>query len=378
MSIKRVLLLFLFPIALIGLSFDKGLDVSVSLDPLNFEKGSRVDISHQAFLNTERHTFLINPRMCAYFDTHVDVSFGLGHRILIGESILGYHAFYDYSKHSPMYFHQTGWSLEYLGKHLDYRINCYHPIVSKQIIDRVEYHPHHWVEGEVSLKTNRFILSLGPVYNFSTESPAAKLRMTIPYRKFSLGAGIECDRNLNMKSFLSLGCQLYNLPSGKAGKGALRTNRVRFSSYEIPYVPPAPVMTESKEKKIDGAYYIKLNKDYVLYSELNVYVKDGPFHKPFTVHTQEELESLREVYGEEGVYVPVDQIGIRYVTDQQPEDEEIPAHEEDGSFYSPVDPGPSYPQPQEEVQEAPEPQDTGWWNWLFGFNQKWHSRGRAY
>lgn len=353
------------PILAFCFSFDKGLDVSLCLDPFNLEKGSRIDINHQSFLETKKHSFILNPRMCAYFDSHVDVSLGMGHRILSPKGILGYHVFYDYSKHSPMYFHQMGWSLEFLTRLFDYRINCYHPIVKDRVLNYVSYQPHHWIEGEISFKSDRFTVGFGPVYNFSVNQPAAKFRITFPLKCISLGAGLECDKTFHVKSFISLGWQLYSFPYSSSTQSVNRSNRVRYEAIEIPYIPPPIESKNEKEKKIDGAYYIQLDKDYVLFSELNVYIKQGNSHKPYHIRNQEELNHLLEIFGQESIFVPVDQISIKHITNQ----EELPCTVqigEQGEIKPGLEPESRIPPHREPVESPPPSKNLSWWEKILG------------
>lgn len=344
---KRILFLLLMPFALC--SYEKGLDLSLSLDPLNVEKGSRVDINYQAFFPFEGHMVVVNPRMCAYFDNHVDVSFGVGQRFLIGGNILGYHLFYDYSKHSPMYFHQGGSSLEFITSMFDYRVNYYHPFVKDKVLDFVSYQPHKWMEAEMSWKTDYFSAAIGPVYNFSTNSPAAKFRVSFPFKNLVFCAGVECDKNLDLRSFLSIGVHLYNFFDDAQNRPVCRTNRVQFASFEVPYIAPTLEEPEDhKHKKMEGAYYVALDPDYVLYTELTVYVKDNLY--PTLVHSQSELEALREIYGDD-IFVSVDQINIEHVT----KTEDVV-----NDPFSPLEKSQEF---AEDMQPNP---STSWWTWLFG------------
>lgn len=343
---KRILSLLLIPIAL--LSYEKGLDVSLSLDPFNVEKGSRVDINHQMFFPLLNSTFVVNPRLCAYFDNHVDLSLGVGHRLPLKGNLFGYHVFYDFSKHSPMYFHQGGISLEYITSSFDYRVNYYHPLGDSSVLQSVAYEPHKWMESEVIWKGDRFNVGVGPVYNVSTNSFSAKFRVAIPYQNLVLSAGVECDETFDLRSFVSVGYKLYNMGKSAENPTVARTNRVRFNSRELPYVLPS-LPDEHKEKKHEGALYIALDRNTVLSSELSVYVKD--YHNPMLIHTQKELETLLDIYGEDAIFAPVDQININYVTAQ----EEIPSKwTETPNEY-----------PDQVISSPSEPESRSWWERVF-------------
>lgn len=232
---KRLLPLLLMPFFLF--SYEKGLDISLSVDPLSVEKGSRIDINHQMFFPTENSTWIVNPRMCAYFDNHVDLSLGVGHRRACFGNLLGCHLFYDFSKHSPMYFHQGGVALEYLTPFFDYRLNYYHPVVKERVLEEFSYHPHQWMEAEAVWKGSRFSVAAGPAYNLSTQTFSAKGRVMVPYQNLVVSAGLEMDTSLDLRSFVSVGYQLYNLPKSRDKVGVGRNNRVRFAQQEVA-VPP--------------------------------------------------------------------------------------------------------------------------------------------
>lgn len=268
---KRLLPLLLMPFFLF--SYEKGLDVSLSLDPLSVEKGSRVDISHQLFFPFESRLVILNPRMCAYFDNHVDLSFGVGQRHVVKGSLLGYHLFYDFSKHSPMYFHQGAVALEYLTSQFDYRFNYYHPLVDDMSLEKFSYHPHKWMEAEAMWKGDRFSVAVGPVFNVSTQSFSAKARVMIPYKNAVLSAGVECDRSFDLRSFVSLGYQLYNLPKTSEKVGVGRNNRVRFEQHEIPLSLPPPAEEKGEVAVIEINIECPKNPD-IYFVEINVEEKD--------------------------------------------------------------------------------------------------------
>ncbi len=213
---KKILSIFTFYLSSLT-ALEHSVESYAAIDPTSILERSKIDFNSTISYEMGPTYALLSPRMTVYGNKNFDGNIGIGFRMPLEQKkcTVGAHVFYDYSSQMPHFFHQGGFSAEFLTNRLDVRVNYYLPILgaSEPFFDQKE--AHHWVESEFLYKFPHFSVGLNPIYNISTGTVSVRPKVTLPFKDIALEAGFHLSScNHECTSYASLIIPLYK--SGKS------------------------------------------------------------------------------------------------------------------------------------------------------------------